>query len=131
MQRGEVRCVHVALRVPLRNPVIRICSVYCDGNRSWVRSTREYTHDRCAVGITCRWVMAIAAGEVLVYGQLGVEDLKLAQSLDLMVWIQVPWLRPRPRLGFEHGFFRPDPLGIRIIRDDALQVKSLARQYAF
>jgi hypothetical protein len=34
--------------------------------------------------------MAIAAGEVLVNGHVGIEDLKLAQSLDLMVWIQFP-----------------------------------------
>jgi hypothetical protein len=34
--------------------------------------------------------MAIAAGDVPVYGEVGVEDLKLAQSLDLMVRIQFP-----------------------------------------
>jgi hypothetical protein len=34
--------------------------------------------------------MAIAAGDVPVYGEVWVEDLKLAQSLDLMVRIQFP-----------------------------------------
>jgi len=34
--------------------------------------------------------MAIAAGYVPIYGKVGVEDLKLAQSLDLMVRIQFP-----------------------------------------
>ena len=62
----------------------------CDGNRSRVRSAREYAQDRYAVCIARHRVMAIAAGDVLVYGQVGVEDLKLAQSLDLMVWIQFP-----------------------------------------
>jgi len=34
--------------------------------------------------------MAVAAGDVAVYGEVGIEDLKLAQSLDLMVRIQLP-----------------------------------------
>ncbi len=64
--------------------------MYCDGNRSWVRSACEYAQDRYAVSIPRRRVMAIAAGEILVYGQVGIENLKLAQILDLMVWIQLP-----------------------------------------
>jgi hypothetical protein len=90
MERREVTCVNVTLGVPLRNSVIRIGSVYCDGNRSRIRSAREYAQDRYAVSITGRRVMAIAAGDVPVYGEVGVEDLKLAQSLDLMVRIQAP-----------------------------------------
>jgi hypothetical protein len=74
--------------------------------------------------------MAIATSDVFVDGQVGIEDLKLAQSLHLMVWIQRPGLCRDQSLSFEHGFFSPNPLCVWIILDDALKVKSLARQYA-
>src|SRR5205807_299972 len=67
MQRRKVSCVNVTLWVALGNPVIRIGSVYCDGNRSWVRSAREYAQDRHAVSITCRRVVAVTAGEIPVH----------------------------------------------------------------
>jgi hypothetical protein len=48
-----------------------------------------------------------------------------------MVWIQFPWLRRGQSLSLEHSFFSPNSLEVRIICNDALQVKSLAWQYAW
>jgi hypothetical protein len=73
--------------------------------------------------------MAIAASEIFVYRQAWIENLKLAQSLDLMVWIQFTGLCRSESLGLEHGFFGPNSLCVGIIGDDALKVKSLTSQY--
>jgi hypothetical protein len=75
--------------------------------------------------------MAIAASEVLIHGQVRVEDLKLAQSLDLMVGIQFSGLGCDQSLGLEHRFLCPNSLKVWIIRNDALQVESLAWQNAW
>jgi hypothetical protein len=74
--------------------------------------------------------MAITTSDVLVHGQVGVEDLKLAQSLDLVVGIEFSGLCRFQSLGFEHGLFSPNSDGVWIILNDALQVKSVAWQYA-
>src|SRR6266571_2165123 len=47
-----------------------------------------------------------------------------------MVRIQLSGFRPRQSLRLEHGFFCANSLCIWIVRNDALQVEFLARQYA-
>jgi hypothetical protein len=74
--------------------------------------------------------MAIAASDVFVHGQIGVIDLKLAQSFDLMVGIQFSGLCGRQRLSLEHGFLCPNSNCVRIVLDDALKVQFLTWQYA-
>ena len=47
-----------------------------------------------------------------------------------MVWIEFPGLCSDQSLRLEHGLFSPNSLEVWIIRNDALQVKSLAWQDA-
>jgi hypothetical protein len=74
--------------------------------------------------------MAIATGHVVIYCQIGIEDLELPESLDLVVWVKRSGLCGCESLCLQRSLFSPNPFGIRIVRDDALKVKFLPGQDA-
>ena len=74
--------------------------------------------------------MAVTASQVTVDRQGGIENLELAESFDLMEWIEGSGLRRNQGLSFQNCFLGANADGVGIICDDALEIQPVAGQDA-
>ena len=70
--------------------------------------------------------MTIAASEVVIDGQVGIEDFQFPECLNLVKWIERSRLCSHKSLVFEPGLLSTNPLEVRIIRYEALDVDFIA-----
>src|SRR5437879_3192903 len=61
-----------------------------DGHGTDIGPSGEHAEHRGAVCIFCGGIVAIAASQVIVHRQVGVKNLELTESFNLVEWIEAP-----------------------------------------
>ena len=74
--------------------------------------------------------MAVTASHVIVHRQVGIKNLEFPESFNLVEWIEAASLRGSQGLCFQGSLFSAYADCVRIVFDEALQIKTVTRQDA-